>query len=325
MMNYIFFLGLTGEDIVSIVAGLAALMVTLAAWRALMPAADYAPRLRALQDRRTKLKHEMLGTNSKRRSRRVATTNVLRRLMTSMDALKGDTSSKAQQQLTAAGFRGKDAVVVFLFLKFCLPMVFGLTALLAIYVLELVSVPDVMKPLVAMGAVLLGFVAPDLVVKNAADRRKAAITRALPEGLDLLTICVEAGLGLDAAMNRVAKEVQNLSADLSFELQLTAIELTFLPDRQMAFENLAARNDVGGIRGLVNTFRQTEKYGTPLAQSLKVLSAEFRNERMMRAEEKGARLPAMMTVPLMVFILPTLFIVIMGPAILSVIDNLKNM
>jgi tight adherence protein C len=173
--------------------------------------------------------------------------------------------------------------------------------------------------------VLLGWMAPDIFVKNTAERRKEAITKALPEGLDLLTICVEAGLGLDAALNRVAKEVQNLSAELAFELQLTSIELTFLPDRQLAFENLATRNDVAGIRGLVNTFRQTEKYGTPLAQSLKVLSAEYRNERMMKAEEKGARLPAMMTVPLMLFILPTLFIVIMGPAIINVIDNTKNL
>jgi tight adherence protein C len=325
MMNYVFFLGLTGADIVSALAGVAALVVTLTAWRALLPAADYGPRLRALQDRRTRLKHELMG--SQRRSRRgvTTTTGALRGLMTRMNALKGDSSTKAQHQLMTAGFRGKDAVAVFLFMKLCLPMVFGLAAVVGIYLLKVISLPDMLKPVAAMGSVFLGWMAPDLFVKNAAERRRAAITKALPEGLDLLTICVEAGLGLDAALNRVAREVQNLSPELAFELQLTSIELTFLPDRQLAFENLSMRNDVPGIRGLVNTFRQTEKYGTPLAQSLKVLAAEYRNERMMRAEEKGARLPAMMTVPLMIFILPTLFIVIMGPAIINVLDNLKDL
>ncbi|TXL76359.1 type II secretion system F family protein [Vineibacter terrae] len=321
MMDHVFFLGLTGEDIVVFAAGMAALVVTLAAWRALLPAESYAGRLRALQDRRTRLKHELMA--GQRRSRRVATTSMLRRLLTRLNALKGDSSAKAQQQLTAAGFRGKDAIVLFLFLKMCLPMVFGLLAVLAIYVLKVLALPDMMKPIAAVGSVLLGWLAPDIFLKNMAERRKLALTRALPEGLDLLTICVEAGLGLDAALTRVAKELQNLSAELSYELQLTAIELTFLPDRQAALENLSTRNDVAGIRGLVNTFRQTEKFGTPLAQSLKVLAAEYRSERMMKAEEKGARLPAVMTVPLMVFILPTLFIVILGPSIINIMDAMK--
>lgn len=321
MMDHVFFLGLTGEDIVVFAAGMAALVVTLAAWRALLPAESYAGRLRALQDRRTRLKHELMA--GQRRSRRVATTSMLRRLLTRLNALKGDSSAKAQQQLTAAGFRGKDAIVLFLFLKMCLPMVFGLLAVLAIYVLKVLALPDMMKPIAAVGSVLLGWLAPDIFLKNMAERRKLVLTRALPEGLDLLTICVEAGLGLDAALTRVAKELQNLSAELSYELQLTAIELTFLPDRQAALENLSTRNDVAGIRGLVNTFRQTEKFGTPLAQSLKVLAAEYRSERMMKAEEKGARLPAVMTVPLMVFILPTLFIVILGPSIINIMDAMK--
>jgi len=321
MLSHVFFLGLTGEDIVSVIGGAAALIVTLAVWRALLPAESYAGRLRALQDRRTKLRHELM--HGGRRSRRAATTGALRTLLTSLDALKGDRSAKAQQQLMAAGFRGKDAIVVFLFLKMCLPMAFGLGTAFLIYVLKILELSDLMKQVVAIGSVLVGWVAPDIFLRNVATRRQVAIARALPEGLDLLTICVEAGLGLDAALTRVAKELRNLSVDLSFELQLTAIELTFLPDRQAALENLAIRNDIPGVRGLVNAFRQTEKFGTPLAQSLKVLAAEYRGERLMKAEEKGARLPALMTVPLMVFILPTLFIVILGPAIISVIDTMK--
>lgn len=321
MMEHVFFLGLTGADVVSLAAGAAALTVTLMVWGALLPAASYAGRLRALEARRTKLKHEMLRQGN--RSRRVVATSLLRDVLTRLDALKGDTSAKAQQQLLAAGLRGKDAIVIFLFLKMCLPMAFGLTAAFLIYVVQIWELSDPMKLAVSVGSVLLGWIGPDVTLKNMAQRRQAVIARALPEGLDLLTICVEAGLGLDAALTRVARELRNLCAELAFELQLTAIELTFLPDRQVALENLATRNDVPGVRGLVNAFRQTEKFGTPLAQSLKVLAAEFRSERMMKAEEKGARLPALMVVPLMIFILPTLFIVILGPAIISVIDAMK--
>jgi tight adherence protein C len=144
----------------------------------------------------------------------------------------------------------------------------------------------------------------------------------LPDALDLLVICAEAGLTVDAAFNRVAKELGKAYPELGDEFGLTAIELGFLSERRQAFENLATRVDLEAIRGVVTTMIQTEKYGTPLASALRVLSAEFRNERMMRAEEKAARLPAIMTVPLILFILPTLFIVILGPAACSISDNL---
>jgi tight adherence protein C len=135
----------------------------------------------------------------------------------------------------------------------------------------------------------------------------------LPDALDLLVICAEAGLTVDAAFNRVARELGKAYPELGDEFALTSIELGFLTDRRSAFENLAARIDLESVRGVVTTMIQTEKYGTPLASALRVLSAEFRNERMMRAEEKAARLPAIMTVPLILFILPVLFIVILGP------------
>ena len=144
----------------------------------------------------------------------------------------------------------------------------------------------------------------------------------MPDALDLLVICAEAGLTVDdAAFNRVAKELGKAYPELGDEFGLTAIELGFLNERRQAFENLATRVDLEAVRGVVTTMIQTEKYGTPLASALRVLSAEFRNERMMRAEEKAARLPAIMTVPLILFILPTLFIVILGPAACAISDS----
>ena len=161
----------------------------------------------------------------------------------------------------------------------------------------------------------------DLWLTNKVKKRSDAVRKGLPDALDLLVICAEAGLTVDAAFNRVAKELGKAYPELGDEFGLTAIELGFLNERRNAFENFAARVDLEAVRGVVTTMIQTEKYGTPLASALRVLSAEFRNERMMRAEEKAARLPAIMTIPLILFILPTLFVVIMGPAACSIADS----
>jgi len=158
---------------------------------------------------------------------------------------------------------------------------------------------------------------------NAASKRRLALQKALPDGLDLLVICAEAGLSLDAALNRVADEMTASAPALADELALTSVELNFLPERRMALDNFARRADLPAIRGVVNTLIQTEKYGTPLSQSLRVLSAEFREQRMLRAE-KAARLPATLTVPMILFILPTLFIVLVGPAMIDVYDKMTH-
>jgi tight adherence protein C len=173
-----------------------------------------------------------------------------------------------------------------------------------------------------VAGVLVGsYKAPDIWLKNKVTKRSNAIRKGLPDALDLLVICAEAGLTVDAAFHRVAKELGKAYPELGDEFGLTAIELGFLNERRNAFENLAQRVDLEAVRGVVTTMIQTEKYGTPLASALRVLSAEFRHERMMRAEEKAARLPAIMTVPLILFILPTLFVVILGPASCSINDS----
>jgi tight adherence protein C len=148
--------------------------------------------------------------------------------------------------------------------------------------------------------------------------------RQLPDALDLFVICAESGLGLDAAFTRVARELGNSSHELADELGLTAIELGFLPNRRDALTNLAKRVDMPSMRSLVNTLAQTERYGTPLAQSLRALSADYRHERLMKAEQKAAKLPATLTVPMIIFILPPLFVVLIGPAIIQVIAVLKK-
>jgi tight adherence protein C len=164
---------------------------------------------------------------------------------------------------------------------------------------------------------------PVLGLRQAVKSRQTRLRRQLPDGLDLLVICAEAGLSLDAAFTRVARELGLSAPDLADELGLTSVELGFLPNRRQALMNLSRRTGLPQIRGVVNTLVQTERYGTPLAHSLRVLSSEFRDERMMKAEEKAARLPAMLTVPMIMFILPTLFMVMVGPAVIQIMEIFK--
>jgi tight adherence protein C len=246
----------------------------------------------------------------------------MRQAVTRLDLLRSRHASEARGKLARAGFRSQDAMVAYLFAQVSLPFLFGIAALTNTHVLHLLPLPPAFGFAPAMAAVLFGFYAPKLYLRNAADKRAKQLQRALPDGLDLMVICAEAGLSLDATLGRVSRELGNTWPELAEELGITAAELTFLPERRTAFENLNTRTDSDGIRGVVNTLTQTAKFGTPLAQSLRVLAAEMRQARMTRAEEKAARLPAMLTVPMIIFILPTLFIVLLGPAAINIMDTM---
>jgi tight adherence protein C len=285
-----------------------------------------ARRVKALNERREQLKAGIIASTSKRRrniTNRNEVADRVRTLLSSLKMLQDEQVQKAQQKLMQAGIRSKDLAFVVIFARFVLPVVAGVIAVVGVYVLD--WFPDwgaLKKYGLVAGTVLLAYKAPDLFLKNKVQKRSHAIRKGLPDALDLMVICAEAGLTVDAAFGRVARELGKAYPELGDEFALTSIELGFLTDRRQAFENLATRIDLEAVRGVVATMIQTEKYGTPLASALRVLSAEFRNERMMRAEEKAARLPAIMTVPLILFILPVLFIVILGPAACSINDSL---
>ncbi|HTT78162.1 MAG TPA: type II secretion system F family protein, partial [Stellaceae bacterium] len=185
---------------------------------------------------------------------------------------------------------------------------------------HLLPIPEGLRSLAPIGGVVIGFFGPDVLIRNIISRRAHQMELGLPDALDLLVICAEAGLALDAALVRVSRELDATWPELAEEFGITAAELTYLPERKMAFDNLNARTNMASMRGVVNTLMQTAKFGTPLAVSLRNLAAEFREARIIRAEEKAARLPAMLTVPMILFILPTLFIVLLGPAIISVMN-----
>ena len=273
--------------------------------------------------RRVELKGALMGPS--RRSKPDRAMSMARRAIQRLDLLRGKLAGEAEKSLTKAGWRASDALIVYLAAKIILPVVLAAAAFVLIFPAGVGALEPMPRILALVGAAAFGLFLPDWVIRYQSGKRRKAMQRALPDALDLLVICVEAGLGLDAALVRVSGELGGGAPELADELQLTALEVGFLPDRKTALANLLERTDLPALRGVVNTLVQTEKYGTPLANSLRVLSAEYRDERMMKAEEKAAKLPATLTVPMIIFILPTLFIVLLGPAAIRTIDALSGM
>jgi tight adherence protein C len=320
-----------GVDVIlvgTLLVAMAAFATLLAIYAAVTIRDPMAKRVRALEARREQLKAGIVTSSSKKRTsllRRTETTDRVKNSLDRLNVLQESQIQTIQQKLAHAGYRNKEVAVLIIGMRAILPLVMGGVMGLLIYVVEFW--PD-WGPMTRLGAfalsVFLFYKGPELYLTNKATKRTKEIQKGLPDALDLLVICAEAGLTVDAAFNRVAKELGRAYPELGDEFALTAIELSFLNERRQAFNNLAYRVNLEAVRGVVTTMIQTERYGTPLASALRVLSAEFRNERMMRAEEKAARLPAIMTVPLIVFILPTLFVVILGPAACSISDNLVN-
>jgi tight adherence protein C len=316
--------GFAPEDGIVLLAALAAGAAALAVYQTLLVRDHAGARIRALAERRTALRNARLDSASPRRSR-IDHAGFMRTVVQRLNLLRSSDAQKATDRLAEAGLRGNQVLVGYMFARLALPFAFGAAALLFVQWLQLAPVPPGLRLPLVLTVTLLGALAPSLWLRNRVTKRQQAVRKGLPDGLDLLVICAEAGLSLDAALGRVGREMLRSCPELGEELGLAAVELGFLPERRQALDNLAKRVALPSIRALVNTLQQTEKYGTPLAQSLRVLSAEFRNERMMRAEEKAARLPAVMTVPMIIFILPALFVVLIGPAALRTIDMMRGL
>jgi tight adherence protein C len=317
--------GLDATTIATFMSALAVAALFVAIYAGSTVRDPMAKRVKALNQRREQLKAGITASTRKRSrlNQSSKATEQMRSLLGGLKVLQDKQLKEAQIKLMQAGIRSKDAAVAVIFARMVLPIVIGGTFIFGVYVLGWFPTWGGFKHyLLVAGALILSYKAPDLFVNNKITKRTAAVRKGLPDALDLLVICAEAGLTVDAAFHRVSKELGKGYPEMGDEMALTAIELGFLTDRRAAFENLAQRVNLDSIRGVVTTMIQTEKYGTPLASALRVLSAEFRHDRMMRAEEKAARLPAIMTVPLILFILPVLFVVILGPAACSISDNM---
>ncbi len=227
-------------------------------------------------------------------------------------------TEEAKKQMTMAGFRGPQAEVGFLFFRLVTPLALFLFALIYIFFLSGLGWPLTADFGAALAAAYLGIKAPELYLRNQIAKRQKSMTRALPDALDLLLICVESGMSIEAALRKVSQEVGAQSIPLAEELTLTMAELSYLPDRHVAYDNLGTRTGVDGLKQIVTVLNQAERYGTPLGQALRVVSQESRTRRMSEAEKKAAALPPKLTVPMILFFLPVLFAVIITPAIIQV-------
>ncbi len=221
------------------------------------------------------------------------------------------------KQLEQAGLRGPNPLFIFLFMRFVLPIVFFIAGAFYMFVLGDQEHGTMTKLLVSLMSAYAGFYAPILFVKNKLKARQAEIQRAWPDALDLTLICVESGMSIEAAFRRVYEEIGKQSIALAEELVLTTAELSFLPDRRVAYENFAKRTGMETVKNVITALVQAERYGTPLGSALRVLSAENREIRMMAAETKAAALPPKLTVPMILFFLPVLFAVVLTPAIMQ--------
>ncbi|MDX2096009.1 MAG: type II secretion system F family protein [Alphaproteobacteria bacterium] len=316
--------GMGVDDVLTAAAAIGIFMIVWSIGQYLIVRDRFGPRLKMIQERRAELKGEMTAARRRHKGhKKHETMTVIRQVVSKLKLLQQHQVGQLQEKLINAGYRSKDAIIIFAFAKLVMPFI-GLG--LGLFVGHIdwsqpFTTGQAVGWLKVLGIAYFGARLPEILVANARAKRYAALRKGLPDALDLMMICAEAGLSLSAALDRVSRELSRVSPELAEEFGLTSVELGFLPDRATALRHLYDRANIPEIRGFVNVIAQTEKYGTPIAQALRVLSKEYRTQRMLRAEQKAARLPAMMTVPMIVFILPTLFIVVMAPAVISIMDN----
>jgi len=227
-------------------------------------------------------------------------------------------TEEVRDKLKMAGLRGQAPLVGYMFFRVAMPIIIAVIALLYLFVIADYDYPVLVKVGLAVGAGYIGFYLPNMFIQNLVQRRQTSIKSAFPDALDMLLICVQSGMSIEAAFQKVSGEVGNQSLELAEELSLTTAELSYLQDRRQAFENLGKRTGIPGIKAVATALIQAERYGTPVGQALRVMAKENRDMRMAEAEKKAAALPPKLTVPMIIFFLPVLFVVILGPAIIQV-------
>lgn len=245
---------------------------------------------------------------------RTAPKGFMQRIVDELDLRSKFDNEELRENLKRAGLRGQAPVVSFMFFRVAAPIVLFVSALIYVFFVGDVAYPPMIKFMIAVGAGFLGFYVPNVFISNLAAKRQQSIKQAWPDSLDMLLICVQSGMSVEAAFGKVAKEIARQSLELAEEMTLTTAELSYLQDRRQAYENLAKRTGLAGVKSVTTALVQAERYGTPVGTALRTMAKENREIRQSEAEAKAAALPPKLTVPMIVFFLPVLFIVILGPA-----------
>ena len=315
------------RNLLSMGVGVAVFATVLTLLSTVMGQADLNKRMKAVSERRDELRRRSRaaiqggaqGTGGLRQTDEGFKKRVVERL--NLTKLLED--PKVVDQMAQAGFRGPRPVTAFYFFRFATPFVFMALTAFYLFVVNDFGLPVMMRVTASMAAAVAGFYAPNIYLSNLISKRRTSIMQAFPDALDLLLICVESGMSIEAAIQKVSAEIGGTSIELAEELSLLAAELSYLPDRRMAYDNLGRRNNHPGVKAVATAMTQAETYGTPLASALRVMAKENRELRLSAAEKKAAALPAQLTVPMIVFFLPVLFVVILGPAIINIMDTMK--
>ncbi|WP_291841870.1 type II secretion system F family protein [Maricaulis sp.] len=279
-------------------------------------------RIKSVNNRREELRRksreamEANARGAKGSIRGAEAKGLVRSIVDALNLQKAFEDPALQEKLAQAGMRGSRPAVTFYFFRLLSPFILFGMALFYVFMINDFGLPQITRVCFSFGLGLLGYYAPNLYLSNLAAKRQQSIMGAFPDGLDLLLICVESGMSIEAAFHKVSSEVGSQSIELAEELSLTTAELSYLQDRRTAYENLAKRTNHPGVKAVCTSLIQAERYGTPLGQALRVMAKENRDMRLSAAEKKAASLPAKLTVPMIVFFLPVLFVVILGPAII---------
>lgn len=279
-------------------------------------------RLRLVTERRDELKAQARAERDSKKSKlRPTATSYMQQVVDRLSLRNLLESPETRLMLSQAGLRGQPPLVTFLFFRLVMPVIVFIGAFLYLLITDNFAGNMVAKLAVSLAAGGIGFYLPNVYIQNLIGKRQAAIGRAFPDALDLLLICVEAGMTIEVAFGRVAREIGGQSIEMAEELGLTTAELAYLSERRTALENLAARTGLEGVKAVVTSLIQSERYGTPLGQSLRVMAQENRDLRMAAAEKKAGALPAQLTIPMIGCFLPVLFLVILGPVAITLMDK----
>lgn len=301
-----------------VLAGIAAAATAFALLQPILEPDKLDKRMKMIGDEREELRRRERDRLNDRTSLRVAPKAYMKRIVDGFNLSRWLGTDTARQQLVMAGYRSPGAETAFLFFRMVTPIAVGFLAFVYLFVLKVLDYSVLVRLMMLIGAVLLGIKAPELYLVNATKKRQADIRRAWPDALDLALICVESGMSVEHAIRRVSSEIVTQSIPLAEELAVTAAELSYLPDRRAAFENLGTRVGLDPVKAVTTALIQAERYGTPVGQALRVLSQESRDQRMNEAEKKAAALPPKLTVPMILFFLPVLFVVILTPAVIQI-------
>ncbi|GJD93684.1 type II secretion system F family protein [Methylobacterium iners] len=275
-------------------------------------------RMKQVGDEREEIRRRERERMANKATLRVAPKAYMKRVVEQFNLSRWLGTETARRQLMMAGYRSAGAETGFLFFRLVMPVITFVFSAFYVFVIEVIDQPFMIRLMIVIAATLLGIKAPELYLANKTSKRQAEIRRAWPDALDLSLICVESGMSVEHAFRRVSAEIATQSVALAEELAVMTAELSYLPDRRMAFENLATRVGLDPVKAVTTALIQAERYGTPVGQALRVLSQESRDQRMNEAEKKAAALPPKLTVPMILFFLPVLFVVILTPAAIQI-------